>query len=262
MYSDYSKGPDFIEANTESNRRSTKNGYTTGKKVLNNSVRKLKHDTANNPTKSRRKRSMSVELPLLEDEDSNASVNKERTSYSEPPSPYTGSERQQNNICNAVKTDQNRPSGSDLEDGEISDDGSSVSLSSSEYEKYNLEAISESEEVNERDDTPEMDVSNRKYIAPCVRLIVVGNSHSEKTSAKDNAEKESEDEQKHQSSMKEGTLFIITCMGGSIGREGTQHLVLLDEESGCSKDHASIMFRDEKYYLVDKGSTNGTFFEQ
>merc|ERR1719412_1609372 len=48
-------------------------------------------------------------------------------------------------------------------------------------------------------------------------------------------------------------------MGGSIGREGTQHLVLLDEESGCSKDHASIMFRDEKYYLVDKGSTNGTF---
>ena len=87
----------------------------------------------------------------------------------------------QNNICNAVKTDQNRPSGSDLEDGEISDDGSSVSLSSSEYEKYNLETISESEELKERDDTPEIGASSRDYIAPCVRLMVVSNIQSEST---------------------------------------------------------------------------------
>jgi len=67
------------------------------------------------------------------------------------------------------------------------------------------------------------------------------------------------DNSNDQSEMKEGTLFIITVMGGSIGREGSQHLVLLNREIGCSKDHASIMFIDEKFYLVDKGSTNGTF---
>ena len=220
---------------------------------------KFNDDAADEFTKSRRKRAMSADLTSLEDKNSKTTSDKEKTSYSEPPSPYTGSEPQQNTVSDLASNCQNRPNESDLEDGEISDDGSSLSLSSSEYEKYNLETISESEELKERDDTPEIGASSRDYIAPCVRLMVVSNIQSESTTPKDNSQKESEGEQKHKSAMKEGTLFLITCMGGSIGREGGQHLVLLDKEVGCSKDHASIMFRNEKFYLVDKGSTNGTF---
>lgn len=43
----------------------------------------------------------------------------------------------------------------------------------------------------------------------------------------------------------------------SIGRRRTNDLCLLD--TGISRDHARIEYKDGSYYLVDLGSTNGTF---
>ena len=58
-----------------------------------------------------------------------------------------------------------------------------------------------------------------------------------------------------------GTLFIVTCKGASIGREGT-HDVLL-EDVGCSKHHGDIHFDEDegKYFLSDRESRNGTFVD-
>ena len=37
------------------------------------------------------------------------------------------------------------------------------------------------------------------------------------------------------------------------GREGPEHVILLDEEIGCSKVHAAIEFKDMKYFIKDGG---------
>lgn len=56
-----------------------------------------------------------------------------------------------------------------------------------------------------------------------------------------------------------GTLFIVTCKGGSLGREGNHSVTIPDIT--ISKHHASFKFSDEKkcYTIVDLGSRNGTF---
>jgi len=71
---------------------------------------------------------------------------------------------------------------------------------------------------------------------PCVRIIV----------------KSSEDE-----NVAAGTLYIVTCKGGSIGSKGAHEVFLQD--LGCSKHHGRIIFSDNKYYLRDLGSRNGTY---
>ena len=257
-YEEYSNfnPPEGLQANAVAKRRNRNNGYKTGMK--NSSYNDKKdHGVPSNDAKSRRKRAMSEEVASGEKKDANC---KERTSYSAPPSPYTGSEIQLMPKSKAILNGEGILNGSDLEDGELSDDGSCVSLSSAEYEKYNLEAISETDEEKKFHDDNSTEIDNNKSntIAPCVRLMVVRRNALQKESKQSSSE-DAKDNSNDQSEMKEGTLFIITVMGGSIGREGSQHLVLLDREVGCSKDHASIMFRDEKFYLVDKGSTNGTF---
>ena len=59
-----------------------------------------------------------------------------------------------------------------------------------------------------------------------------------------------------------GSLFIITCMGGTIGRAedvgSTNHDVPL-EDIGCSKIHARVALTGGKFFLSDLGSRNGTF---
>jgi len=89
--------------------------------------------------------------------------------------------------------------------------------------------------------------------------MILGRDPLEKADAQSSDTPIENSELAKRSMMKEGTLFIITCMGGSIGREGNHHAVLLDREIGCSKDHGTLMFRNDKFYLVDKDSTNGTF---
>ena len=232
---------------------STNKGYRTGKKKVD--LIHDKHDPSPIDVfiKVRRKRTLSVDLDIENRKDTNDMRHKGRTCYSAPPSPYS---------CVDFREEPKRQPETcyELEDGEISSDDTSLS---SDCDKYNLGTISETEEETriEENSSADQDCSSSKYISPCVRLMVINNDSFKSIivqSASNTVETE-EGEKTKGSEMKEGTLFLITCMGGSIGREGAHHVVLLDREIGCSKDHATIMFLDEKFYLVDKGSTNGTF---
>ena len=201
----------------------------------------------------RRKRTLSVDLDIESRKETKDLRHKGRTCYSAPPSPYSCGEHSEGPTREPETCYE-------LEDGEISSDETSLS---SDYDKYNLGTISETEEEtrNEENSPEDQDCPSSKYISPCVRLMVIDSNLFRSTLAQSTSKTADaeEGEKTKLSAMKEGTLFLITCMGGSIGREGAHHVVLLDLETGCSKDHATIMFRDGKFYLVDKGSTNGTF---
>ncbi|XP_063956229.1 angiogenic factor with G patch and FHA domains 1-like isoform X3 [Lytechinus pictus] len=71
---------------------------------------------------------------------------------------------------------------------------------------------------------------------PCIRMIVVRSE-----------------------SMKLGSLSIVTCTGGTIGREGSSHILLVPE-LGVSKTHAQMSYDTERrvYTITDLGSQNGT----
>ncbi|XP_021697033.1 angiogenic factor with G patch and FHA domains 1 isoform X2 [Aedes aegypti] len=60
-------------------------------------------------------------------------------------------------------------------------------------------------------------------------------------------------------SLKQGSLFIITCKGGSLGREGDHDVIIPD--INVSKYHLKFSYntRTGAYQLVDLGSRNGTF---
>lgn len=58
--------------------------------------------------------------------------------------------------------------------------------------------------------------------------------------------------------IKVGSLFIVTCNGGTIGREG-DHSVLLPDIN-VSKHHLKLFYNEDtsNYSIVDLGSRNGT----
>lgn len=58
--------------------------------------------------------------------------------------------------------------------------------------------------------------------------------------------------------LKEGSLHIVTCKGGSLGREGDHSIIIPD--INVSKHHAKFTFDEEKarYFVTDMGSRNGT----
>ncbi|XP_054277903.1 angiogenic factor with G patch and FHA domains 1 isoform X2 [Macrosteles quadrilineatus] len=58
-----------------------------------------------------------------------------------------------------------------------------------------------------------------------------------------------------------GSLFIVTCTGGTLGREG-DHAITIPDIS-ISKHHAKVSYSEEHqcYQLVDLGSRNGTFVD-
>ncbi|XP_068620280.1 angiogenic factor with G patch and FHA domains 1-like isoform X5 [Battus philenor] len=77
-----------------------------------------------------------------------------------------------------------------------------------------------------------------KQHPPCIRLIV----------RETNLQK-----------LKVGSLFVITKDGGSIGREGDQHAVVI-RDSNVSRNHLDIRYNSERdvYLATDLGSKNGT----
>lgn len=61
--------------------------------------------------------------------------------------------------------------------------------------------------------------------------------------------------------LKIGTLFVVTCKGGTMGREG-DHAVLVPDIN-VSKHHAKFIYKREtsSYYITDLGSRNGTWLD-
>lgn len=58
--------------------------------------------------------------------------------------------------------------------------------------------------------------------------------------------------------IKVGSLYIITCDGGTVGREGNVSILIPD--INVSKTHAEIKFNKDtnSYQIIDLGSQNGT----
>ncbi|CAK1584605.1 unnamed protein product [Parnassius mnemosyne] len=117
----------------------------------------------------------------------------------------------------------------EMEDGECSEtDGEE------EADKDN----EEDSDLNNSTSTDTDDESVTKYHPPCIRLIV----------RESNLQK-----------LKVGSLFLITKDGGSIGREGDQHAIVIND-SNVSRNHLDIRYNLERnvYLATDLGSKNGT----
>jgi len=48
----------------------------------------------------------------------------------------------------------------------------------------------------------------------------------------------------------------------SIGRLSNNHIVLPDPEKNISKHHCSIQYKNNRWWIVDEGSSNGTFLQR
>ncbi|XP_055607200.1 angiogenic factor with G patch and FHA domains 1 isoform X1 [Uranotaenia lowii] len=56
--------------------------------------------------------------------------------------------------------------------------------------------------------------------------------------------------------LKKGSLFIVTCKGGSLGREGDHDVIIPD--LNVSKFHLKFLYKHCHYQVLDLGSRNGT----
>ncbi|XP_065350453.1 angiogenic factor with G patch and FHA domains 1 isoform X2 [Cloeon dipterum] len=77
-------------------------------------------------------------------------------------------------------------------------------------------------------------------IDPCMRIIV------QKTDV---------------AKLKLGSLFIVTCTGGTLGREGSHHCITVPDLN-VSKSHCNFSYDDCGYWITDSGSTNGTWLDK
>ncbi|XP_072942491.1 uncharacterized protein [Epargyreus clarus] len=113
----------------------------------------------------------------------------------------------------------------ELEDGECSESDDEKSESSVAESDVSTATASDDESV-------------AKHHPPCMRVIV-----RETTLPK----------------LKVGSLFLVTKDGGTIGREGEHHSILLND-CNVSRNHLNIEFNSDKriYTAVDLGSKNGT----
>ncbi|XP_014294698.1 angiogenic factor with G patch and FHA domains 1 isoform X2 [Halyomorpha halys] len=82
--------------------------------------------------------------------------------------------------------------------------------------------------------------NNTKHFAPCIRVVVTSSTLPE---------------------LSYGTLFIVTCTGGTIGREGNHDVLIPDQL--VSKIHCKFQYVKKDglymYELIDLGSKNGTY---
>ncbi|PZC83795.1 hypothetical protein B5X24_HaOG206952 [Helicoverpa armigera] len=115
----------------------------------------------------------------------------------------------------------------ELEDGECSDTSTENEADDEEDKKSNISTTTASD-----------DESVAKHHPPCMRVIV-----RETTLPK----------------LRVGSLFIVTKDGGTVGREGEQHTILLRDHN-VSRNHLDIQFDASRnlYMATDLGSKNGT----
>ncbi|XP_057333360.1 angiogenic factor with G patch and FHA domains 1 [Microplitis mediator] len=120
-------------------------------------------------------------------------------------------------------------------DEKKNDDDASCGDAIEEGECSASEASSSTESSSESTDNED----DAKFYPPCMRIIV----------------KETNLQQ-----LKLGSLFIITFTGGSLGREGNGHLVLIPDIN-ISKHHARFQYNTsrKRYEIIDLGSRNGTY---
>ena len=210
--------------------------------------------TGNRKQSTKRKRTLSIDSALnnpgLETE--HVPKAETRISYSAPPSPY----------CPTMAGAEDNLSYAP-EEGEVVSTDCSVSLSSDDdnlpnTDEETLDTISEGDEGLSGNKTTNHGCPD-ETIPPCIRLMVIENDFEVPVEKVNDHRKGETTKGTKLPCMKTGTLFVITCKGGSIGREGEGHEVLLDEEAGCSKNHATVTFESDKFYLKDSSSTNGTF---
>ena len=139
------------------------------------------------------------------------------TIYSNPSSPCSPSTENNQN------TDPNKPKSDDIEEGELTDStiGSGTNHNSDSD-------ISDSETVTSHNTT---DSELREMSIPCIRAVIVESSVA---------------------SLPKGFLFVVTCMGGSIGCEGNMHSILIPDSS-ISKVRDSIFspsYNHTTHYLI------------
>ncbi len=120
----------------------------------------------------------------------------------------------------------------DVEEGEVSSESDDESDDESEEASSDDTTEAAGHRPDDTDDECEFD---EERIPPCARLIV-----------------------KSSDSIPPGSLFLVPCTGGTVGRVGLDHAVILPGDSNVSRKHASITFRTGKFFVKDVGSVNGT----
>ncbi|KAJ8717195.1 hypothetical protein PYW08_005594 [Mythimna loreyi] len=127
----------------------------------------------------------------------------------------------------SVNEEDKKEVSGELEDGECSDTSTENSDEEDEDKKSNISTSTASD-----------DESVAKHHPPCMRVIVRETSLPK---------------------LRVGNLFIVTKDGGTVGREGEQHTILL-RDNNVSRNHLDIQFDPSRnlYTATDLGSKNGT----
>ncbi|XP_059060911.1 angiogenic factor with G patch and FHA domains 1-like isoform X2 [Achroia grisella] len=135
------------------------------------------------------------------------------------------SDDREKDIFSVDETEKDKKGSDELEDGECSE---------SDCEK----SENEDNKSNASTSTATDDESVAKHHPPCMRVIVKDTNLPK---------------------LKVGSLFLITKDGGTIGREGDQHVILIKDHN-ISRTHLDIRYDMDKkaYVATDLGSKNGT----
>ncbi|XP_055530361.1 angiogenic factor with G patch and FHA domains 1 isoform X1 [Wyeomyia smithii] len=142
-------------------------------------------------------------------------------------------------VRNTPKKKRNRRRGRGSDSGDRREEGE-LDSSSSESEPASVVLIgssSASESDAAANEFPVKYSDRGKNYPPSLRLVV------QKTNI---------------SALREGSLFIVTCKGGTLGREGDHDVIIPD--LNVSKYHLKFSYNEKQsiYQVIDLGSRNGT----
>uniref|UniRef100_A0A182MIV3 FHA domain-containing protein n=1 Tax=Anopheles culicifacies TaxID=139723 RepID=A0A182MIV3_9DIPT len=124
----------------------------------------------------------------------------------------------------------------------VKEEGELESSESSDSKSVESVIVVKSSEENSADSTEQFKTGYKdvaKRYPPSLRMIV------QETNIKD---------------LKIGSLFIVTCKGGTLGREGNHDVIIPD--INVSKKHLQFTYNARKatYQFIDLGSRNGTIY--